>query len=161
MRATRFLRCETRLNAPACALARAILSPDFCLLTPVPLPYHGNLKTWVIIAAITVGFALAICGTFLFAVRAGRAARRMHAADEPVRAWMSIPFIAHSHHVPESLLFDAIGVEPRRPRDRRSVRHIARDTNRPVPQLIAQLQRAVDSAAPHSAPHEPPSGPSR
>ena len=46
----------------------------------------------------------------------------------------------------------AIGVEPRVPHDRRSVRHIARELNRPVPELIAQLQRAIDAAA------QPPGG---
>jgi len=86
-------------------------------------------------------------GLFLFASRASRRARQFHAVNEPIRGWMSIPFIAHAHHVPAAVLFRAIGVEPRVPHDRRSVRHIARELNRPVPELIAQLQRAIDSAA--------------
>jgi hypothetical protein len=68
---------------------------------------------------------------------------------------MSVPFIAHTHHVPASVLFQAIGVQPRQPQDRRSVRHIARDLNRPVPELMAQLQRAIAAAA------QPPVGPPR
>jgi len=59
---------------------------------------------------------------------------------------MSVPFVAHTHHVPASVLFQAIGVRPLEPHDRRSVRHIARELNRPVSQLIAQLQRAIDAA---------------
>jgi hypothetical protein len=65
---------------------------------------------------------------------------------------MSVPFIAHAHHVPASALFQAIGVRRQEPHDRRSVRQIARELNRPVPELIAQLQRALDAAA------QPPGG---
>lgn len=103
---------------------------------------------------IGLAFVLAVAGTFVFAYRAGRQARHIHAANEPIRPWMSVPFIAHTHHVPAAALFQAIGVEPREPHDRRSVRHLARDLNRPVPQVIGQLQRAIDAAA-----HPPRGGP--
>ena len=78
--------------------------------------------------------------------RAGRRVRQMHAANEPIREWMSVPFIAHAHHLPASVLFQAIGVRPRQPYDRRSVRHIARDLNRPVPEVMAQIDRALEAA---------------
>jgi hypothetical protein len=97
--------------------------------------------------AVGLAFLLAIAGTFVFAYRAGQHARRIRTENEPIHAWMSVPFIAHTHHVPASVLFQAIGVHPLEPNDRRSVRHIARDLNRPVPELIAQLQRAIDAAA--------------
>jgi hypothetical protein len=93
-----------------------------------------------------VAFLVAITGTFVFAYRAGRHARQIRSANEPIRAWMSIPFIAHTRHVPAPLLFQAIGVQPE-PHDRRSIRHLAHDLKRPVPDLMAQLQRAVDTAA--------------
>jgi hypothetical protein len=48
--------------------------------------------------------------------------------------------------VPAAVLFQAIGVEPRKPRDRRSVRRLARELHRPVPEVIAELQRAIDQA---------------
>ena len=105
--------------------------------------------------AVGLAFLLAIAGTFVFASRAGRHARQIRTENEPIRGWMSVPFIAHTHHVPASVLFQAIGVPPREPLDRRSVRHIAHDLNRPVPQLIDQLQRAIDAAA------HPPGGPPR
>lgn len=109
-------------------------------------------KTWRSALAVGLAFLLAVTCTFVFASRAGRQVRRIRAANEPIRAWMSIPFIAHSHHVPASVLFQAIGIHPQEPHDRRSVRHIARELNRPVPELIAQLQRAIDAAA------QPPGG---
>ena len=103
-------------------------------------------KTWGRTLAVALAFVLAITCTFVFAFRAGRRARHIRTDNEPIQAWMSVPFIAHSHHVPASILFQAIGVHPQEPHDRRSVRHIAHDLNRPVPELIAQLQRAIDAA---------------
>jgi hypothetical protein len=100
-----------------------------------------------------LAFLLAIAGTFVFAYRAGRQARQIRSANEPIRAWMSIPFIAHTRHVPAPVLFQAIGLQPE-PHDRRSIRHIAHDLKRPVPDLIAQLQRTVDAAA-HASGSQP------
>ena len=100
-----------------------------------------------------VAFLVAITGTFVFAYRAGRHARQIRSANEPIRAWMSIPFIAHTRHVPAPLLFQAIGVQPE-PHDRRSIRHLAHDLKRPVPDLMAQLQRAVDASA-HASGSQP------
>ena len=102
--------------------------------------------------AVGLAFLLAIAGTFVFAYRAGRQARHIHAENEPIRAWMSVPFIAHAHHLPANVLFQAIGVQPREPRDRRSVRSLAHDLHRHVPELMAELQRAIDAAA------QPPGG---
>ena len=109
-------------------------------------------ESWRRTLVVGLAFLLAIAGTFVFAYRAGRQVRRIRTVNEPIRAWMSVPFIAHAHHVPASVLFQAIGVPPREPRDRRSVRRIAHDLNRPVPELITQLQRAIDAAA------QPPGG---
>jgi hypothetical protein len=104
---------------------------------------------------IGLAFLVVIAGTIVLASRAGHEVRRIRAEHEPIRAWMSVPFVAHTHHVPASALFQAIGVTPMLPRDRRSIRRIAREMNRPVPDLIAQLQRAIDAAA------QSPGGPPR
>jgi hypothetical protein len=112
-------------------------------------------KTWLRTVAVGLAFVVAIASTFIFATKAGRRVRQMHGAHDPIQEWMSVPFIAHSHHVPASVLFQAIGVHPRQPRDRRSVRHIARDVNRPVSELMAQIGRAIRAAEP------PPGGPPR
>jgi hypothetical protein len=112
-------------------------------------------ETWRRTLALGVAFVLALAGTYIFASRASRRARQIDTATEPIHAWMSIPFIAHTYHVPAAVLFQAIGVPPLKPRDRRSVRRIARELNRPVPELISQLQRAIDTAA------QPQGGPPR
>jgi hypothetical protein len=110
-------------------------------------------ESWRRTLAVGLAFVLAITGTFVFASRARREARLIRAENEPIQDWMPVPFIAHTHHVPAATLFQAIGVHPREPRDRRSVRRIARELNRPVRELIGQLQRAIDAAA------HPPGGP--
>jgi hypothetical protein len=104
-------------------------------------------ETWRRALAVGLAFVLAITGTFVFASRAGRRARQIRTVSEPIHAWMSVPFIAHAHHVPASVLFEAIGVRPREPHDWRSVHRIAHDVNRPVPELMRKLQHAIDAAA--------------
>jgi hypothetical protein len=109
------------------------------------------------ILILLVAFCVAIAGTFIFAFRAGRHARRLHQEDEPIRPWMSVPFIAHTHHVPSAALFQALGLEPQ-PHDRRPLQRIAREQHRPVEDVVQDLQRALASAG-HTHPAvEPPAG---
>ena len=107
------------------------------------------------LAVILLALVLAVLATFGFAVRAHRQFRAMRAQNEPIRAWMSVPFIAHAHHVPAAALFESIGVTPQQPRDRRSLGRIARETNRPVAELETEIQHAID------ANQHPPGGPSK
>jgi len=105
---------------------------------------------------LAVAFFVALAGTFVFAVRTGRHARRLHWENEPIRPWMSVPFIAHTHHVPAEILFRAIGIEPQR-HDRRPLRKIAREEHRSVAELIRDLDRALAAAGHvHPAPAHPP-----
>ena len=85
---------------------------------------------------------VAIAGTFVFGFRAGRHARRIHWQNEPIRPWMSVPFIAHTHHVPPEILFQAIGLPPNQ-RDRRPLRRIARAEKRPVADVVRDLETAI------------------
>ena len=87
----------------------------------------------------------AIAGTFVFGFRAGRHARRIRWQNEPIRSWMSVPFIAHTHHVRPEILYQAIGLPPQQ-RDRRPLRRIARDGKRPVADMIRDLERAIANA---------------
>jgi hypothetical protein len=89
-----------------------------------------------------VGFLLALALTFVFGYRAGHYARYLRWENEPVRPWMSIPFIAHAHHVPPETLYHAIGLEPR-PKDHRPLRRIAHEQKRPVDEIIRQLNAAL------------------
>lgn len=108
------------------------------------------------ILILAVAFAVAMAGTFLFAVRAGRHARMLRWENEPVRPWMSVPFIAHTHHVPPSMLFRALGLEPHM-HDHRPLRVIAREQHRRVDELIADVNHALTAAGHvHPAPASPP-----
>jgi hypothetical protein len=90
---------------------------------------------------------LAIAGTFVFGFRAGRHARRIRWQNEPIRGWMSVPFIAHTHHVPPEILYKAIGLPPPPyERDRRPLRRIARDEKRPVADVIRDVENAIANA---------------
>ena len=96
---------------------------------------------------VAVLFLVAVVGTSLFTIRAVRQASRLRArVDEPVQAWMSVPYIARSYRVPPHILFQAIGVQPGPPRDRRPIREIARVQGRPVEELISELNEAVRRA---------------
>jgi hypothetical protein len=96
---------------------------------------------------IGLAFLLSISLTAVFAFRAGRHARHMRFESESIRPWMSVPFIAHTHHVPADPLFEAIGLPPH-PHDRRPLRRIAHDENRPVSELISRLEQAIAAARP-------------
>jgi hypothetical protein len=105
---------------------------------------------------LAVAFSVALAGTFVFAYRAGRNARHLRWENEPIRPWMSVPFVAHTHHVPPALLFQAIGIVPQ-PHDRRPLRMIAREQRRPVEDVIRDLTRALADAG-HTHPGLDPPG---
>jgi hypothetical protein len=107
---------------------------------------------------LTLGFCLAIAATFFFAFRAGHTARHFRGQNEPIQPWMSVPFVAHSRHVREELLFRAIHVQPN-PRDRRPLRDIARSENLPVAELVRELDQAITLN--NGAAASPSNGPTR
>jgi hypothetical protein len=91
---------------------------------------------------LLLAFALSIAITVIFAMRAVQ--HRPHPrVDDPIRPWMSVPYIAHSYHVPPHVLFNAIGRPMERPLDRRPIARIAAEQNRPVEELISDLQDAI------------------
>jgi hypothetical protein len=110
---------------------------------------------------LVLAFALAALGTGLFATRAVRRAIYWQThRDEPIKPWMSVRYVARSYRVPPHVLYQAIGLEPQ-PRDRRPLREIAREQNRSVEELIAELQEAIKHARPPYPPPSPPPPPDR
>jgi hypothetical protein len=91
---------------------------------------------------LALSFCLAIAATFFFSYRAGRTARHFRLQNEPIKSWMSVPFIAHTYHVREDVLFQAIHVSPN-PHDHRPLRDIARAEKLPSAELIRELQNAI------------------
>lgn len=49
---------------------------------------------------------------------AAEAAQRVETDVELIREWMTIPFIAKMYHVPPNLLFDALGIQSARNREK-------------------------------------------
>ena len=94
-------------------------------------------RHWLIIA-LTVALAAAGVMT-LHTVRHAMHVRR---ATEPLRPWMSLPYVARSRHVPIEVLYQAAGLPPNR-RDHRPIGRIARQQGRPVDELIARLETAI------------------
>ena len=116
-------------------------------------PRKLNWQQWLFI----LGFVLSLVIVVVFALRAFRHAPRPR-ADEPIRPWMTIPYVSHSYHVPAYVLYQALGL-PRTPRDRRPLMVIAREQNRPVASLIADLLEAIRrSRPPYPTPQPFPPG---
>jgi hypothetical protein len=113
-------------------------------------------KSGWIKVALAAAFLLALLFTGLFAARTVRHAMYWHRhRDEQIRPWMSIHYIARSYRVPPPVLFDAIGLKPGPP-DRRPLRAIAAEQNRPVGELISELQTAIVREREVHPPNGPP-----
>jgi hypothetical protein len=107
-------------------------------------------REWLIL----LGFVLSVALAGVFAVRSFHDVARLH-QDEPIRSWMTVPYVAQSYQVSPSILYQALGL-PSRPQDRRPLSAIAQAQHRSVQDVIAGLQRAIVQA--RSSP--PPSAPS-
>ncbi len=106
--------------------------------------------SWLVIA-----LTLALAVLALLGLHTARHAMRLRRGSEPVRPWMSVPYIARSHHVPPSLLYQALGLTPGG-RDRRPLGRIAREQNRPVRDLLAAIENTIARA--HGRPPRPLNG---
>jgi hypothetical protein len=112
-------------------------------------------RRWIILIA----FLLAASFAGLFAARTVRHALYWSRhRDEAIRPWMSVPYVARSYRVPPHVLYQAINLTPA-PRDRRPLRDIALEQNRPVEALAAELQSAVAEFRAHPERYPPPPPP--
>lgn len=112
-------------------------------------------RRWVILLA----FLLAASVAGLFAVRTvRRAVYWSHHRDEVIRPWMSVPYVAHSYRVPPHVLYRAVKLNPL-PHDRRPLRDIAREQNRSLEELTADLQGAIADFRAHPERDPPPPPP--
>jgi hypothetical protein len=130
-----YIGCKTAIRQPK-GYSRCVAKPD---------------RRTVLLA---FGLVFAIALTFVFGYRAGRHVRLIRWENEPIRGWMSVPFIAHAHHVPPELLYQAIGLQPQ-PKDHRPLRRLAREQKRPVEQIIHDLDAAVAQYRAHPNTPEP------
>ena len=96
--------------------------------------------------AVVAAFIIVAAFTAFQASRAIRHALYWsHHRDEPIHGWMSVGYVARSYRVPPNLLYEALGVQ-HQPHDRKPIRQIAREQNRPVHEVINILQDAIARA---------------
>lgn len=101
-------------------------------------------QQWVVLAAFVL--TLGITGFEIY--RAATATHHFrHHRDEPIRGWMSVPMVAHSYHVPPRVLYQALGLPvPTVHPDRRPLKLIAREQNRPMEEIRITLEAAIQRA---------------
>ncbi len=90
---------------------------------------------------LALGFILSLALVVVFTIRGLHAVPRAP-MGEPIRPWMSVPYIAHSYHVPSRVLFSALSL-PEDRRDWRPIAAIARQQNRTVQEVIQILYQAI------------------
>ena len=96
-------------------------------------------KQWIVLVAL-----LFVLGwTTYYTVRIVRFVANTRQQEEgPIRGWMSVKYVAHTHHVPVSVLNEAVGL-PADATDRRPLREIARSQNRSLEELQIALSNAI------------------
>ena len=91
-----------------------------------------------------IGLIVALMMTTIFTVRAFHQLSRIRSrADEPIRPWMTVPYIARSYGVPPPVLFEALDLQPG-PDALRPIGRIAKAQNRPVEAVINTLMDAIE-----------------
>jgi hypothetical protein len=95
---------------------------------------------------LVLGFVLSLVIIVVFAIRSVRQAPHLR-VDEPIRPWMTVPYIAHSYRVPSYVLYQTLGISAQR-LDKRPISVIARLQNRSVESVIAALKDAITRARP-------------
>lgn len=102
---------------------------------------------------------LALFVTLFFGLRAFRRFDQPP-TDEPIRDWMSIPYIAHSYRVPPPVLWAALAPPPDLPPSRRPIRRLADELNLTTAEVIARLETAIaDERAKHPPDDKRPESP--
>lgn len=108
---------------------------------------------------VGMAFIVAVALTIMFMVRAARHVPPLRTGvDEPIHRWMTVPYVAHSYHVPPHALFQALGL-PAGPPDKRTIAQIAAAQGRSVDDVKATLVEAIIHARPPYPAPPPPSEP--
>lgn len=93
---------------------------------------------------LIVALLAAIAITAFFAFRSARSFSGLR-GDVAVEPWMSVPYIARTHHVAPEIIYTAAGLPPDST-DQRPLGSIARAQGRPVGTLIADVEQAIAHA---------------
>lgn len=105
------------------------------------------------------GLLVALLMTGFFGLRAFHRFSRPPSND-PVREWMSIPYITHAYHVPPPVILEALGLPADTPPSKRSLSRIAKDLNLSTAEVITRVEEAIaQERARHAPPGKAPAPP--
>lgn len=106
---------------------------------------------------LVIGFVAALAATLFFG---GRFIGRLfwRPSREPIREWMSIPYVARAYGFPPPLLYEAIGMTPKRENDHTPIRDLAPQLNLTSAELIEKLETYI-AQGPPPEPDDPPRKP--
>jgi hypothetical protein len=110
-----------------------------------------RLRQWLVLAALLLVLGM----TAFYTVRVVRFMAFTRFGEEvPIRGWMSVKYVAHTHHVPVSVLNESIGL-PADSEERTPLREIARSQDRSFEELQTALSNAIVE---YRASHPPETG---
>jgi len=116
------------------------------------------LRLWTVAPVATVLLALALAATVLFGTRSALLWADRHdriQREQPVAAWMTPGYVAHSWHLPREAVIEALALDPKDGPPRETLSDLAKERGVPVESLITSLETAI---AEHRAAHPDPSG---
>ena len=103
----------------------------------------------IIIISILLGATLiAVVFTALGTVRAVQSLQKQHtlakAGDvHTIRPWMTIPYVAHTYHVPESYLYASLHIPNTHATRHMPLQTLASHYQRPVDSVVHDIQNAI------------------
>jgi hypothetical protein len=108
-----------------------------------------NARVKLVVTAILLCLALAL--TVFCAVQTVQAFQRFQQEHQlvmsgdvrAIRPWMTVPYIAHFYHVPESYLDQSLHITGDRTAHLLPLRDLASRINRPLNSLIHDIQHAI------------------
>ena len=110
-----------------------------------------SLKQWLVLGALILVLGM---GAYYTAKVVRFAVYTRRGGDAPIRGWMSVRYIANTHHVPAAALYDAIGL-PADSADRRPLMEIAKAQNRSLDEIRVSIENAIVD---YRAAHPPENG---
>ncbi|GAC1405762.1 MAG: hypothetical protein NVSMB49_25190 [Ktedonobacteraceae bacterium] len=105
--------------------------------------------TTIILIGFLLCIALAVAVFTAFStVRAVQSLQQQHtlakAGDvHTIRPWMTIPYISHTYHVPESYLYQSLHISEYSPPRHTPLHALAARYRRPIPEVVDEVQSAI------------------
>jgi hypothetical protein len=106
-------------------------------------------RVTILIISVLLGVAIiAVIFTAIGTVRAVQSLQHQHtlakAGDvSTIRPWMTLPYVAHNYHVPESYLYNSLRIPDTRNSHHMPLQALASHYNRPVDSVVHDIQNAV------------------